>query len=601
MAVGRPANKKPSPTLTTVRRSQIVTTFGIGALIPVEQESYIVLGQDSWPPYWSSRDKSRMVDEITGRNLNEIDQPDLSRALNNVRFIIPPTENARVPVARFPRLASCPNCHRLDRWTFLAHTDAKGKQQNICKFCLPEKHHLITSRFVVACKAGHLDDFPYFRWVHNDESPSDKSEKKEHGLSLITTGDAESLKGIEVRCKCGAHRTMEGALGTGSTKLSCTGTMPWLGHMESTSCTETPYGLQRGATRVWQQKIASAISLDKKEGREFEAVRANLNFIHNVPDKSMLDLTFAMISQTSNVPIADLKRAYGIISGTSGESLSMDELRAMEYHALCEGKPEDPERKDDQTFVCNVTPASPRAASEGKLQLTAVVPKLREVRALTGFSRVDTREGETVTPAPLSNKKEDWLPAIEVFGEGIFIHFDEAAVQAWEQSPFAQKRAQLINDVHQHDDMPIAVTPRHLLLHSASHMLLNELALRAGYPASSIRERIYDDPDQAGILLYTAGTDSAGSLGGLCALGTEHNLLTTLHSGLETAAWCSADPVCIESPVHGPENLNLAACHYCMLLPEVSCERQNRVLDRACLVGTPDEPTGGFFSDLLND
>ena len=99
--------------------------------------------------------------------------------------------------------------------------------------------------------------------------------------------------------------------------------------------------------------------------------------------------------------------------------------------------------------------------------------------------------------------------------------------------------------------------------------------------------------------LYTAGTDSAGSLGGLAALGTPKKVQSILMGALETARWCTADPVCIESGVRGLDSLNLAACHYCMFVPEVSCEHNNVLLDRALLIGTPDDPEMGFFSGLF--
>lgn len=582
--------------LTTVRRSQIVTTFGIGSLIPVEQESFIVLGQDEWPSYWVNREAGRYLDQETGRNINEIEQPDLSQALGGVRFVVPPTGDVQVPVRRFPQWASCPQCHRLGRWISLAHKNLKGEYENICKHCLSEQSRLVTSRFVVACRAGHLDDFPYYQWVHR--GVDGEGSRQRHDLWLDTTGQEESLKGIVVSCSCGASRSMEGALGRNSTRTSCSGAKPWLDDSNNDDCSETPFGLQRGATRVWQQKVASAISLDKTESAEFQVIRKNSALLATMPD-FMVETNLAGFASHYNLDLDALKRAYKIILGQGGDALTMDEIREMEYKALCEGRPEDPEKNDDQAFVCDVKEASPRARAEWHLDLTASVPKLREVRALTGFSRVDPREGEKITSAPLAKWKQDWLPAIEVFGEGIFVRFSEEAIRRWEKTQFAQSRTDMINRARGNDEVPVEVTPRHLLLHSAAHMILNELALRAGYPASSIRERVYDGPEQSGILLYTAGTDSAGSLGGLCALGSEENLLKTIGAGVETAGWCSADPVCIESPVHGPRNLNLAACHYCMLLPEVSCERQNQILDRACLVGTPEEPTGGFFSSLL--
>jgi hypothetical protein len=57
-----------------------------------------------------------------------------------------------------------------------------------------------------------------------------------------------------------------------------------------------------------------------------------------------------------------------------------------------------------------------------------------------------------------------------------------------------------------------------------------------------------------------------------------------IEGALDEAAWCAADPICIESNGQGPDSLNLAACHACSLLPETSCELQNRLLDRKALM-----------------
>jgi hypothetical protein len=144
------------------------------------------------------------------------------------------------------------------------------------------------------------------------------------------------------------------------------------------------------------------------------------------------------------------------------------------------------------------------------------------------------------------------------------------------------------------------ITPRLVVIHTLAHALIDQLALDAGYPAASLRERLYIAEDMEGLLIYTATTDSAGSLGGLIAQGETERLEHTLRSAIARSAWCSADPVCIEAEGQGTDALNLAACHVCALLPETSCEEMNTLLDRALLVGTPENPKIGLFSALLD-
>ena len=122
---------------------------------------------------------------------------------------------------------------------------------------------------------------------------------------------------------------------------------------------------------------------------------------------------------------------------------------------------------------------------------------------------------------------------------------------------------------------------------------------RPGVAAGSLRERLYVSEDMCGLLLYTATSDSAGSLGGVVVQGEGDLLETALTEALKRSAWCSSDPLCIESDAAGTDALNLAACHACALLPEVSCEELNSLLDRGMLVGTPEVPELGFFSSMI--
>ena len=102
-----------------------------------------------------------------------------------------------------------------------------------------------------------------------------------------------------------------------------------------------------------------------------------------------------------------------------------------------------------------------------------------------------------------------------------------------------------------------------------------------------------------GILIYTASGDSEGTMGGLVRQGEPARLLATLDAALRKAQWCSSDPICIETTGQGTDNSNLAACHGCLLISETSCEEGNRLLDRAMLVGKPNELGIGFFASML--
>ncbi|MDT3706279.1 MAG: DUF1998 domain-containing protein [Thiobacillus sp.] len=234
--------------------------------------------------------------------------------------------------------------------------------------------------------------------------------------------------------------------------------------------------------------------------------------------------------------------------------------------------------------------------------------KLRETRAFEGFSRLySTGLTRNEQRALFMEEQKNWLPAIVVRGEGIFLQFSETRLQKWVDLHGAdlEGRLSLMRQnmdalaVRRHQE-PRAISPRFVLLHTFAHLLINQLVQNCGYGSASLRERIYSaegDSPMAGILIYTAAGDSEGTMGGLVRMGQQDRLEEVIRLAIDKARWCSTDPVCIESKGQGPDNCNLAACHTCALLPETSCEEQNRLLDRGVVVGTIDNPAMGFFAD----
>lgn len=532
-----------------------------------------MMGLDAWPEQWVSREENKIRDNKFAESLN-VDY-----------FVMPPDDSYHLPVLRFPEFVSCSKCHRLNRWEFLAATDTRTKEkQNFCRFCNSKDAPLITSRFVSACAAGHIDDFPYFFWVHRGAEGLEDN----HELFLRVNPKDDSLKGLRVDCTCGATRSLEGALGKGAVSRRCSGKAIWLQESQENGCSEKLVGLQRGATRVWQAETKSHISIEVPESDLERKVRDKFDTLRNIEETNLRVILNYIF------PGEDVTKIIQILDRLKNQYADAIDLRQQEYDAF---QTNYLEKSGSEEFVCEVSSFPNEARVKHRIELTSQVPRMKEVRALVGFSRIDPQEDTAKLPL-LSQSPKNWLPAIEVFGEGIFLKVDEKALNEWEKSEFAQDRVDLINGAGAEDESKKLTSARKLLLHSLSHVLLNELALITGYPASSITERIFSEPNQSGIFLYTATSDSAGSLGGLCAQGSAENLIKLLENAIQSASWCSADPVCIESHPHGVNHSNLAACHYCMLAPEVSCEHRNLHLDRACLIGTPDEPSAGFFSHL---
>jgi hypothetical protein len=236
------------------------------------------------------------------------------------------------------------------------------------------------------------------------------------------------------------------------------------------------------------------------------------------------------------------------------------------------------------------------------------VERLREVRALTGFTRIespgDLSDEPDVAPekrGALSRRPPEWVPASEVRGEGVFLQFNEGILDKWLSKKATLEREKEFREAHRRWRQSRKIEPadadfpgcRYVLLHSFAHVLMRQFAIECGYSTASIRERIYarspedENGPMAGILLYTAASDSEGTLGGLVALGEHQTLGRHIEQALEQARLCASDPLCVEHhPIRDGVTLHGAACHACLFAPETSCERGNKYLDRTLLVQT---------------
>lgn len=214
-----------------------------------------------------------------------------------------------------------------------------------------------------------------------------------------------------------------------------------------------------------------------------------------------------------------------------------------------------------------------------------------------------------------ANTRRSWLPAVEVFGEGIYLEIDETRLGEWQESNskwlsnrlddgFITRLASELKTLPPLDAVDRDWASRYLLVHTFAHVLINQLVFECGYSTAALRERLYvssdTDAPMAGILIYTAAGDSEGTLGGLVRLGRPDRLWPVIQRALGRASWCSADPICSEHlGGQGSRLANLAACHACVLLPETSCETINQGLDRAMIIGTPEARPRGFMAGLL--
>lgn len=602
----REASRTP---LGAVRRAQMISTYGVGSMVAIGDQSYVVSGLGSW----------RTNEDST------IYEPRLQHWLNVTHFKLPPAASPPsgdgVRVRLFPQMYSCSNCKDLKEFHRFGSPGGKSE----CGVC---DRQLTPSRFVVACENGHLDDFPYFDWVHKKTSPTEESSGR-HDLSLHSTGRTASLRSVVVKCSCGKSASLEGAFGRRALEalnITCRGRRPWLGRgAEQSGCTAVPRTLQRGSSAAWFPVNRSALSIPpwsqslqqliNKRWTELHGLLADgvdLKTVGNHINRS------GMLKGTPFTVEHALRAVEHRIELENSEDSDEDidfepagDLRREEYKQLC-SEVVTVDRSEE--FECTPPPADPAQPKirEAGLDLVRQVKRLREVRALQSFTRVQMPDllDRDARFAAMSEMSVDWLPAVEVSGEGVFFTLDKAGLAEWEARNGPADRAQRIRANHTAvlrrramtahgpdaaGEISSPVSARYVLLHTLAHALINEWSLESGYPAAALRERLYVAEDMAGVLIYTATSDSAGSLGGVVAQGEYAHLRAGLESALARVSWCSQDPPCMESEASGTDSLNLAACYACVLLPETSCETNNTFLDRAMLIGTPEDPAAGYF------
>jgi hypothetical protein len=583
-----------------VRPSQLVTTFGPGAIVDLQTLSVIVAGIDSWP----------INEELA------IHEPRLERALRVQRFFAAKpseggffTEHGTVPTNLFPKYQVCPVCRTLSRiGDGYAEYDAKWIEI-VCKApgCRGRGRRRATTLpapFIVACPSGHIDDFPWRDYVHRGPT---SCRLRMRLYSIAKTG---AIADILVQCECGKTRSASDAFGERRSDAlgECTRRRPWLGagNQDTAACAHANEvrAMQRGATNAWFPILRSALAIKETVTPIGAALNTcNPRQIEKVESLDKLKVLLDMEMFPSLAPFPP-EEVWATILKQRGETDEID-LRWPEWLAF-----RDPSSASSDKLELFLEPGHVPEAFDKVVSRVVCVRKLLEVRALLGFTRIDAASvgtDDSLRPniAPIYRNRPDWLPAVEVRGEGLFIELAEAAVSAWEEKPELRARMRAMEDKFRQWEIQRGSDPspfpgaRYVLLHSLAHTLIRQLSLDCGYSASSVRERIYSSADDkrrmAGVLLYTASPDSEGSLGGLVDLGSPHRFPDLFRGALRSASHCSSDPLCADHQPDVHATINGAACHACILVAEPSCESFNRFLDRNLLVPTMANSELAFF------
>ena len=586
-----------------IRRGQVITTYGPGALIDLPRHSAIVGGLDTWP---------RISD------LEEIHEPRLAAKLQIMTGVAAPRLYAPPPDSNDPReRPKGIGAWRFPEWCVVQEAGGGADERDrsrrlVHRRALDEKgridgRQVVATRFVRACPKGHVDDLDWYRFVHG---PEDDCRRQ---LWLDERGTGGDLGDLVVRCECKKSRRMHEATDLDANPLgTCRGARPWLGRNTNEGCKLPSRLLIRTAANAYFPQVMTVLSLPDRGTAVDTAVRDLWDDLQIVdgPDDLALLKKKPKIAETL-APFADaevLEAIREVKSGKGGDK----PVKHVELEALLaapEGFGDDV--PVDPDFHARRLPdrAWRRSKRWDGIETVIQLHRLREVLALTGFTRfeavtpdIDGEYDTDVERAQIALEPQ-WFPAVENRGEGVFVQLRAEAVRSWLERETVGQRLDALWAGHRRwatdrkSDRAFPGGP-YVLLHTLSHLLIQSLAMRCGYPASSIRERIYADHEAAryGILLYTASPDAEGTLGGL--VQQARHLEDHLAQALQMGALCSNDPICAQhAPGRSLEErwLHGAACHGCALVAETSCEMRNDHLDRALVVPVLGVPDAAFF------
>jgi len=598
--------------------SQLLLTYGPGAMLDLPENAVVVAGLQDWRygPNWRPVEEERLVallrqqlgaklspsfqglrpPPMFDKERRDPNAPGVEVRLFPTWFVVDEnTASDGGPEAR----PSNEKWRRMVEFSDLT-VNAAGK---LAYKGDGKKVQANPVRFVGACPKGHLQDIEWRRIAHRN---GDRTCRKP--LFWVERGVSSDPSDISVRCTCGASVTLAD-LYKPKFLGGCECHSHWLTPRREAgeACPEELHLLPRSATNSYFPQTVTIISLTKSNDRVRQAIAEHRTTIDSLRALPGFLQVLRSLPQTKEA-FKDFTDDE-IMKGLDADVVSTDSAsnpRIAEFDLLASGSPSIGSDSTGSFLYAETLQRDSLGLEkpwDGLVQNVVKVHRLREVICLYGFTRLEppptSAESEldeiqlAVDGANLARNVE-WLPALEQYGEGIFLQFSPTFVKAWLDRPDTIAVAASLREREQRDAGKFHRPPLHLgaaywALHSLSHSFMAELALECGYPLSSLKERIYSSgpaqPDRFGILIYTSTAGGQGTMGGLSKM--THEISSLLVRAANRLRLCSNDPICAEQG-HANEDYPLqgAACHACLLVPETSCESRNSRLDRSLLVET---------------
>ncbi|MCM1983978.1 DUF1998 domain-containing protein [Lyngbya confervoides] len=604
-----------------LRSSQIMFSFGVGAMVDLPHLSVMIMGTDEWDTtQCSPLSEERLlaaVQKKLGQQVQRLLLPPTPPESERISWGFNKAQTVGIPVSPFPSWGLCPRCRRLAPFSskiFQLKTDPyradKTRYIHVnCQGRTPPT--VVPARFLVACRQGHLDDFPWKYFVHQGSTTC------ESDLRLKEQGISGSAADVIVTCMtCGRSRALSDAFGTLAEQNmpQCRGRHPHLRTFEENGCREQMKSILLGASNSWFPVTLSVLSIPTEDTSLGRLIEAHWDMLEATESEQNIELLkkIGQLKAFSKISATVIWRAIqNFRNAVPEEDPGEINLKIPEWLVLSEANPA------RNSSLLDLRPIDAPSGYDQYFEKTVLVERLREVRSLIGFTRIespgdlsDMQYNDDLPLADLSQDKPRWVPTTDIRGEGIFLQFRENTLTDWESCPVVEDFEKEFHQAHTQWRMARKIESpadnfpriRYILLHSFAHALMRQLAIECGYAAASLRERIYsstsdDDIAMGGVLIYTASPDSEGTLGGLVSLGQPDILGRHIDQALEHVGLCASDPLCAEHSGSQDLTLHWASCHSCLFSPETSCERGNKYLDRGVLIPTvkSDRQSLSFF------
>lgn len=623
--------------LTSVRLSHLISQQGVGSIACLENDyTGVILDTRFWFKDGIPNPQNELKNVSRIQRCLEITQ----------RLFLPPTGsrdnkgdvNESIPAVLFPAYLQCVKCGKLDLnpWENNPHHSSM-KPRCHCGGVMNQGTYCVVDNF------GNLDNVNWnylchhpYEFYSNDKDKKERKRKKPHGekAECYHAHHTDKLRVIFKKgrqwIKC-IHCESEAKFEPQTEGLKPLKPQPWIFE----KIADEPEGFKRKGeiVEINHPSVYSPVNLDglvippeSNNNENSQTISDILQYTDDLdgiiaaPSAFLRERRASQFARKIGMSIDEIHEAVNLyecgaidsdvqeLIGTPGQ------MKEEEYEALITKQSFSPSADFKTRHLTDFfmdlrenLPVELQDVSDIIKDLIRV-ERLRKVQVFQGFLRSQrdlnpepNASKKTVTPedkekylpqlvSPNIVGDPDWLPAINLHGEGIFVTLNPHWLRRW---AFHRGIAKRINELAVHYELSESqvavdeVTPEFVLLHTLAHLVIRELEDKCGYPASSLSERVYSsrESQMSGFLIYIAVADKSGSLGGLMEQAEPTSFLAVLDGAIKRAQWCTLDPVCSDHGGQGPDGLNRAACHGCTLVPDTSCDYGNVFLDRILIKG----------------